>query len=165
MVPIAALVLGGLIGSVATTKLQKPPQEETRFLPFDKPTKARLLSGFSDPEGEGSQAYAWCRAKSCSVGLYNKGGTDRIIAFHADPFFFPSGPQQSTQVFLNGVSLGPSKKMEGPVVKAFAPLKLWRPGENEVRIEFGRADRPPDAKPDDMRPITAAFHWLVVTGP
>jgi len=46
MVPVAALVLGALVGSVATKKFQKPPQEETRFLPFDKPNKARLVSGF-----------------------------------------------------------------------------------------------------------------------
>jgi len=165
MVPVAALVLGALVGSVATKKFQKPPQEETRFLPFDKPNKARLVSGFSDPEGQGADAFAWCRAKSCSMSLYSRGGADRVIAFHADPFAFPSGPQQSAQVFLNGVSLGPTQKMNGPVVKVHAPMKGWRLGENEVRVEFGRANRPPDAKPDDVRPITAAFHWLVVSGP
>jgi hypothetical protein len=165
MLPAAAALIGAIVGSFVTSMVRKPPMPETRLLAFDKQDVGRLVSGFSGPEGEGIDAYAWCESKSCVVSLYARPQADRFIAFHADPFTFPNAPQQTVETFLNGTSLG-KVKMDGPVVRVKAPLGAWREGENQVRMQFGYAESPKDHNPggQDGRHLSAAFHWLVVGG-
>jgi hypothetical protein len=165
MLPVATGVIGLIMGSFATSMVRKPPTPETRLLAFDKQDSARLVSGFSSPEGEGIDAFAWCESKACVVSLYAHATADRMIAFHADPFGFPNAPQQTVEPFLNGKSLG-KIKMEGPVVRVKAPLGAWRDGENQLRLQFGYAESPKDHDPgtQDARHLSAAFHWLVVGG-
>jgi hypothetical protein len=165
MLPAATAVIGAIVGSFVTSMVRKPPMAETRLLAFDKQDATRLVSGFSSPEGEGTDSFAWCEAKDCVVSLYARAVADRMIAFHADPFSFPNAPQQTVEPFLNGKSLG-KVKMDGPVVRVKAPLAAWRDGENQVRLHFGYAEAPKDHDPgtQDGRHLSAAFHWLVVGG-
>jgi hypothetical protein len=165
MLPAATALIGAILGSFVTSMVRKPPMAETRLLAFDKQDSTRLLSGFSSPEGEGTDSFAWCEAKACVVSLYARPMADRMIAFHADPFTFANSPQQTVEPFLNGRSLG-KVKMDGPIVRVKAPLAAWHEGENQVRMQFGYAEAPKDHDPgtQDGRHLSAAFHWLVVGG-
>jgi hypothetical protein len=165
---LATGLLGLVIGVIVTTVVRKPPIDETRFVNFDTGSRALLGAGFSNPEGSGDDAFAWCSARTCKVTVYSRGEVDRTIAFQAAPYSFPNAPQQSVTVLLNGAPLGSHKLPGGvSVMRVKAPKATWLLGPNELRFDFGYAEAPKDHVPGngDPRKLAAAFVWIAMTGP
>ena len=144
--------------------------EETRFLNFDpETTSGHLVSGWSGWEKTSQgDTFVWAQAREARLRVTNAGGSDRVVRLRAWSFDWPGAPEQAVTLLVNGtrvdtVPLGP----EARVVTFVAPRALWRSGENDLRLDFGRADAPKDraAGSADARTLAAAVDWLEILPP
>jgi hypothetical protein len=159
-------LLGVMVGVVATSALRKPPAPETRFISFDANSKPSLIAGWSDPEGQPGDSFAWCAARVCEITVNVTNPSDRVIAFQAAPFEIPNAAQ-SVKVSVNKASLGNLPMPPGAsVLRAVAPKAVWKLGTNVVTFDFAYAESPKDhsAENQDDRHLAASFLWLGISG-
>jgi len=142
---------------------------ETRSLSFDPETTAGALgSGWSGWEkGPDGDTFVWAQSRQATVRVLCKADGDRLVRFRCWPFRFPgAGPQQVT-LFVNDAKIDSTILADPVKVYTFAtPRAVWKPGLNELRLEFAYADSPKDRMAgSDTRTLAAAFDWLEVVPP
>ncbi len=95
----------------------------------------------------------------------NAGGSDRVVRFRAWSFLYPTAPEQTVTLYVNGTRIDAAGLYREPRVVTFVvPKALWKKGENELRFAFAWAEAPKDRTPgsDDSRTLAAAFDWLEI---
>ena len=148
----------------------RKPVEETRIVGFDPESSTGLLvSGWSGWEqtAEGD-SFVWAQARQARLRVDSRADGDRLVRFRAWPYRFPGAPPQTVTLFVNDARVESATLGDGPRVYAFiAPKAAFRPGANEVRLEFAYAEAPRDREPGgaDARTLAAAFDWLELVPP
>lgn len=127
-----------------------------------------LVAGWSLFESAGPDAatIAWCEARECVVDVSIPDPADRVLRIRLAPFEYTGAPAQELTVRLNESTLGTGVAKPGWNVLSFkAARDAWRPGSNQLRLEFAYAESPKRRVPssDDMRTLSAAFDWIEVT--
>lgn len=121
-----------------------------------------LPAGWSRAETVGGVTLSWAEERRALVLFRLEQPAAMTLALRASPFIYPSAPQQSAVVTVNGHKLGTITLQEGwaeyrlPVLAAYL-----QDGVNQVWLEFAHLASPAQVLgSSDKRTLAAAFDWI-----